>query len=89
MGFCLHDEDGYVADFATVKGAYDYLTYLRGLQIPELEEFAEAGFFIVPEALLEILSEVEVPEGPMQSTHESFLESLPKCKGIVIIWDGG
>lgn len=84
----VYDENGFVGDFATNKGTYEYLSYLRGLQIDEIEKLIEQGFDVIPEAVLEILSEVNPPAGLIKETHDNFLLLLKECKGVVIISDG-
>lgn len=87
MGFYLYDEDGYVDDFATIKGANDLFTYLKGLDIPGLRKLVNDGWDVYPEALLEELEEVNPPAGEVKDTLDIFKENLKKCKGIVIISD--
>lgn len=88
MSLQIYDENGYVGDFATTKGAFDYLTYLRGLEQEELAQFLTEGFDLVPEALLEVLEITSVPEGALSDTHANFLSTLRQCEGIVILSDG-
>jgi len=88
MSYQVYDEDGYKGDFATSKGGYDYLSYLRGLSIEEITHFLEEGYDTVPEAIYEAIRLVDPPDGLIKTTHENFLELLPKCNGIVIVSDG-
>jgi hypothetical protein len=88
MSYQIYDENGYVADFGTTRGTHDYLAYLRGLDREELMQFVNEGFDIVPEALEENLEDINPPKGDLYTTHENFLNTLSKCKGIVILSDG-
>lgn len=88
MSYQVYDEDGFVGDFATTKGAYDYLSYIRGQEVEELAQLVNEGFDTVPEAIKEELEKISPPEGLLMDTHENFLKLLDKCKGVVIISDG-
>lgn len=88
MSYQVYDEDGFVGDFATNKGAVDYLSFIRGQEIPELMQLVSEGFDLIPEAIKEELEKVSPPEGLLMDTHKNFLSLLDKCKGIVIISDG-
>jgi hypothetical protein len=88
MSYQLYDEDGYIGDFATNKGAYDYLTYLKGLDNPDIERIVNHGVDVVPEAIVETLENIQVPDGPMEETHKNFIFMLKKCSGIAVISDG-
>lgn len=88
MSYQVYDEFGFKGDFATNKGGYDYLSFLRGLQLADLEKFIEQGFDLVPEAILEVLQEVNPPAGLIEETHNNFMKLLSLCEGMVIVSDG-
>ena len=88
MGYYLYDENGYVDDFATTKGASDLMAFLKGLEIPGLQKLVEEGWDLIPEAILEELEDVNPPAGEVKDTLDIFKKNLKKCKGIVIISDG-
>lgn len=88
MSYCIYDENGYVGDFATTKGLDDFMRWCRSVEDIDLQEFANDGMYIFPEALKESLEIYDPPTGDIKKTYDNFLQLLSKCSGIVIVSNG-